>query len=403
MPYRMICEACGNEVAGNPADHRCSPGPKRFAFEYDTASATLTGERSGMWAYADLLPVSDSASIVSMGEGGTPVVPSRLVPEDRLWWKLDLQNPTGSHKDRALSLTITKALELGLTRVVIASTGSAGLACAAYAARAQLPCIVLVPQGTPHERLRPMSLLGAKVVEIQGTMLEVEDIRADLASRQGWCDATTQRLSNPFHSEATRTIAFEMIDGLPRVPDWIVVPVGGGGSLVGIAQGLRELQAMGRLERLPRIAAVQPERFSTLEVALERGIVTQAELDTIAMDESVETVMRNLKHATPPDGVDVLAALRDVDGIAVSVSEEQALDWQQRIARQDGLFCEPSASAAGAAAEKMLANGIAREGDLIAGLLTGSGFREVGSLGDLPTWQIQPRGGAADLERILDE
>ena len=401
MTYRMVCEACGQDLTSLPLGHRCTDPPGRLVFEYEMRAPRRNTERRGMWAYIDRLPVSDPANIVSLAEGGTPLVSSRSGLACDLWWKLEALNPTGSHKDRALSLTVTKAVELGASRIVITSTGSAGLSCAAYAARAGLPSIVVVPVGTPEERLRPMSLLGARVVELKGTTLDMERLLEHVAGEAEWCDATTRRLSNPFHSEATKTIAYEIVADAVSVPDWIVVPIGGGGTFVGIWQGLCDLKAMGKLDRLPRLAGVQPDRFNTLEVALERGLASREQLEAIAMDESVETVMRNLKHGVAPDGVDVLAALRESDGIVISVSDAQALAWQTRIAQRDGLFCEPSSSASGAAAEKLVDLGLAGPDDMVVGLITGSGFRETGTLASPPRPQLEADAGLAELEAVL--
>ena len=117
-----------------------------------------------MWAYGQLLPLADPVNMVTLGEGDTPLVPARG----------EGLNPTGSHKDRALALAVSRAREVKAPRVVIASTGSAGVAAAAYCARAGLPCLVLVPQGTPSERLAPMAILGARLVELQGTFVQIE-------------------------------------------------------------------------------------------------------------------------------------------------------------------------------------------------------------------------------------
>jgi threonine synthase len=183
---------------------------------------------------------------------------------------VEAQNPTGSQKDRALALAVAKARELRRQRIVIASTGSAGLACAAYSARGGLPCVVLVPAGTPLERLLPMQALGAAVVEVQGTFRDIERL-LDRLRGTSWYDATTKRVANPYQMEAPKTIAYEIVDELGRAPDWIVVPVGGGATLHGIWQGFEDLRQLGRIVQIPQLAAVQPARFNTLEVALAKN------------------------------------------------------------------------------------------------------------------------------------
>ncbi len=285
----------------------------RFEFRYDYAAVRLPARPGSMWDYADLLPLDDPANAVTLGEGGTALLEARHRFGCRVVWKVEAQNPTGSQKDRALALAIAKARELGRQRVVIASTGGAGLACAAYAARAALRCLILVPAGTPVERLVPMQALGARVVEIAGTFRDIERLLERLRGTD-WYDATTKRASNPYQMEAPKTIAYELLDDLGRAPERVIVPVGGGATLHGIWQGFEDLRRLGRIGETPRMVAVQPARFNTLEVALERGLTTQTELEGIAMDERVDTVARNLKHGVPPDGADALLAIRRSGG-----------------------------------------------------------------------------------------
>jgi threonine synthase len=199
---RIICETCDAELTECP-QARCDDCPGRFSFEYEARS--LPEHPGGFWDFAALLPVAPEAA-VSLGEGATPLLPARL-DGARLFLKLESQNPTGSQKDRALALAVAKAKESGARRVVIASTGSAGLSCAAYCARAELPCVVIVPMGTPPERLAPMRLFGAVIVEFQGTFVEIEALLERLKSHGGWYDATTKRRSNPYQAEAPKTIA----------------------------------------------------------------------------------------------------------------------------------------------------------------------------------------------------
>jgi threonine synthase len=410
---RVACEGCGAAVdPGRPA-RTCPTCGGRLGFEYRAPAAGWppapggpppsggAPERAGMWAYRALLPLGEDAKVVSLGEGETPLLPARADRGGRLYWKNEAQNPTGSQKDRALALAVSRAVELRAPRVVIASTGSAGLACAAYSARAGLPCLVLVPDGTPPERLGPMAAFGARIGVVKGTFVQIERLLDALAGHPGWYEATTKRAANPYQAEAPKTIAYEVVAQLGRVPDWVVVPVGGGGTLHGIWRGFRDLQRLGGADRLPRLVGVQPASFNTLEVALARGLRTEAELETIAMDERVETIARNLKHGVPPDGADALAAIRASGGLAVSVTDAEALGWQRRLATEEGLFCEPSSATAAAAAAALGHRGAIGPTDTVVCVITGSGFREVGTLAPAAGTPVDPDGGAEALDRIL--
>jgi threonine synthase len=240
MPYEMLCRSCGQCVEEPAGEHSCAAGPGSFEFRYDYAAARLPARPRSMWDCADLLPLADPADAVTLGEGGTALLEARHRFGCRVVWKVEAQNPTGSQKDRALALAIVKARELGRERVVIASTGGAGLACAAYAARAALRCLILVPAGTPIERLVPMQALGARVVEIAGTFRDIERLLERLRDTE-WYDATTKRAANPYQMEAPKTIAYELLGDIGRAPERVVVPVGGGATLHGIWRGFEDL------------------------------------------------------------------------------------------------------------------------------------------------------------------
>ena len=182
-----------------------------------------------MWDFGDRLPLRNWRNVVSLGEGVTPLLSARSFPDRAVFWKNEGANPTGSQKDRAVSVAISVAREHGFERVVTASTGSVGLACAAYCARAALPCIVLVPNGTPVERLRPIIAFGAKVVLVDTTFQHIEHVLATLDPLR-WYQASTIQRRNCYQSEGPKTIAYEIVLQMGQAPDWLVVPVGGGGS-----------------------------------------------------------------------------------------------------------------------------------------------------------------------------
>ncbi len=399
--FRIVCEACGSAVKHDQPIRRCPACTGKLTFTYSLDRFVWPPPGAGMWAYGDLLPLADPVHRVTLGEGGTPLIPARRDWGCRIFWKNEGQNPTGSHKDRALALAVSRAREVAAPRVVIASTGSAGLAAAAYCARAGLPCLILVPQGTPPERLSPMAILGAQLVEVQGTFVHIERLLDALEGDPTWYDATTKRVANPFQAEAPKTIAYEVVAQLGDVPDWVVVPVGGGASLFGIWRGFQDLARAGRIPRLPRLAGVQPARFNTLEIALAQDLHTSSELAAIARDESVDTVLRNLKHGIPPDAEDALHALRESGGLANSVSDEEACLAQRRLGREEGILCEPSAAAGVAAIEALTPAGRLDPSETVVCILTGSGLREIGSLPPVTPVPLTPAAGLGALDRML--
>ncbi len=372
-----------------------SRGPE--GFRYATPARWPDGP-GRLWDWRALLPVPLDALAVTLGEGGTPLVAAARDRGCRLLWKNEGANPTGSQKDRAISVAFTHAVHVGARRVALASTGSVGLACAAYAARARIPCVVLMPRGTPAERMKPMMALGAHVAAIDATFGEIERLLGALDA--SWYQASTMARSNIWQAEGPKTIAFEVVAQLGRVPDWVIVPVGGGGTLAGIARGFDDLRRFGRIDRVPRLVAVQSATFNALEIAMARGLTTEAELAAIAADERLETIARNLKHGVPPDALAALAALRGSDGLALSIPEDAIRRWHLRLAAEEGIFAEPSGAVAGAAIERLVAERIIGRDDTVVAIVTGSGFREIGALPPRDPLPLPAGATPADLDRL---
>jgi threonine synthase len=390
--FEIACESCGRGAPARPYAARCESCGGTLGFRYPGAGAApLASPARTMWDYADWLPVERPAEAVTLDEGGTPLVPARgkwgLSP-GRLWLKDESRNPTGSHKDRALSVAVTRGRELGFTSCVIISAGSTGLSTAAYAARAGMRCALIAPRGTPDERLIPAALYGAQIFEAPGTFEDALRAVDRIGDQHPVYLTSTYRRGNPYQAEGARTIGFEIAAQLAErgaAADWIVVPTGGGGTVAGIWRAYGELRdALGRAggpaPRTPRIAAVQPAPYNALEVALARGLETEAELYGLGISEDVPTVQAKLQHGVPPDAVHALAALRASGGAAVSVTDAEALAAQRELAGAEGLFAEPSAAAALAGVRRLLANGTVRPTDTVVALVTGSGFREVGAV-----------------------
>lgn len=330
---------------------------------------------ASMWDWADLLPVA-AVDAVSLGEGMTPLLRSRLPFGAEVIWKNEARNPTGSQKDRAMSLAISHARTVGASAVVVASTGSAGLSCAAYAARAGLPCVVLVPRGTPRERMLPISFFGARVIEVDGSFEAIEEVLARL-DPACWYQASTLTRVNPVQAEAPKTIAFEILHQLGAVPDWVAVPIGGGATIHGVWRGFVELRELGRTDRLPRLIGIQPARFDAVHRAFHTGKSSIGQLRDADLPTEGETVLRNLKHRIPPDGDLALAAVRASGGTIVTVSDEAALKDQARLAALDGVFCEPSSAVVVAAIEQLIASSTIGPIDRVMAVITGSAFREL--------------------------
>jgi threonine synthase len=406
--YNLTCARCDTSIS-HTAPHRVCPAcGGELAFHYDLHTAVLDRDLPGIWRFIDLLPIENPDRIVSLGEGNTPLLPANLSGAlgIDLRWKWEGVNPTGAQKDRGLAVAIAKGRELGFGAAIIASTGSAGLASAAYAARAGLKHAVLMSRGAPLARVMPVVALGSAVFEVDGTIEDTLELLAAACEGLGAYETTTYRKANPYQSEGAKTLGYEIVLQFGGVPDWIVVPVGGGGTLGSIWRALGDLRALGLLERMPRLAGVQPAAYNALEIAEQAGLVTDEELRNLPWGETPPTVLVKLQHTYPYDGAEALAAIRESGGAVCVAGDEEAFAAQRRIGASDGLYAEPSSTVVLTAIEKLVADGRIEPGQSVVAVLTGAGHRETHLLverGEVPVQRITVKNGEAALARFLGE
>ena len=276
-----------------------------------------------------------------------------------------------------MAVGISKALEFGAETVAIASAGNAGAACAAYAARAELDCIVLVPEITPRERLIQIQVAGARVICIKGSTREAVALLEMARERFDWHLLTTSAAVNPYQAEGTRSVGYELAEQWAETPDWLVVPVGGGGLLTGIMNAFADLQGFGRIASIPRVLAVQAAGCAPLVRAFDRG----ASLTAIEPWGEPETIVASLADPVPFDGFTALGAIRRSGGTAIAVDDEAILDAQQHLAKMEGLFVEPAAAATLAGLIRAKENAQIKPGSHVTLVLSGSGFKDLSSAG----------------------
>jgi threonine synthase len=288
--------------------------------------------------YRDRLPVSPQTPVVSLGEGSTPLLPApRLAASAgirELWLKWEASNPTGSYKDRGMTVAVSKALEQGVDAVLCASTGNTAGSAAAYAARAGLPALVLTPEGAVSSaKLAQTRLLGATILEVQGSFDDALRAAQELAERGAHVLVNSL---NPHRREGQKTAVFEVVEELAEAPDVFVLPYGGGGNTSSYAQALSELGL-----ETPIVSVEAADRRETLATAIRIG----------------EPV-----HA---------ASVRDAGARVLDVSDDELVAAWRALAEEEGLFCEPS-SAAGLAA--VLRGDV--ESDRIVVTITGHGLKD---------------------------
>jgi threonine synthase len=329
-----------------------------------------------MWRYWRLLPIDDPSQIVTLREGATPLLPSRSYADRAVFLKDETRNPTGSHKDRPLAVALTHARSLGAAVSFVISTGSTGISNAAYAARAGLRSVVIMTEGVPDERIYPMYALGSHVLAVAGDIDPLIDQVIDLCRAHHLYLSATARSANPYQGEGNKTIAYELVDELGRAPDWVVVPVGGGGTLAGLRRGFQDLIALGHIQRAPRLVGVVPRDYNALEVAFQRNLTQWEQVLDLPFHALPPSILVKLAHAYPPDGMEALEAARASGGFFISVTDEEALVAQDKCARDNGMYVEPSTGACLAGLDRLLASGDVATTDTVVALVSGSGFRE---------------------------
>lgn len=399
----ILCRKCG-EVTDQKAYQTACPdcdGPLYFDYDEDAYKAERKG--GSMWKYRSILPVGADAKVVSLEEGGTPLLRARVEERVEVWIKNETRNPTGSHKDRSLSVGVTKALELGKPAVVLYSDGSTALSAAAYSARAGLRCVIVFGRGASEQRLLPLMVYGARLLEYQGTPDEALAWVRESCEKLKLYEGSTHRLANPYEAEAPRTIGFEILEQLGCVPDWIVCPAGGGGTLAGIFKAFGELQARGEIEKMPRMAAVVPQGYTALETGLAKDVLKDKDLRACTPKEVPATIQVKTALAYPPDGVEALRAIKWSDGAVVQVSDAEALAAQAKLGARDGIYGEPSSAASVAGLVKLVDSGKIVAGEKAVVVVTGSGFRETATVvGRIPLEKVpvDASNGLGTLEKL---
>jgi threonine synthase len=279
---------------------------------------------------------------ITLGEGNTPLLRAPRIAKRYgvdLWLKWEGANPTGSFKDRGMAVAVTRAVERGITRIICASTGNTAASCAAYAARAGIEAVIVVAEGgAAGSKLVQVRAVGARVIEIPGTFSDAYEHAVELASEPG---SLLVNSTNPDRIEGQMSAAAEIVEQLGHVPDVLTLPYGGGGNTRAYARGF------GSVGRLPRLHPVE---------AASRA----------------DTLASAIRIVEPIHRAEVEQALAASDGRVVTVDDGEILDAWQRLAHEEGLFCEP-ASAAGIAG---LAHGSAREGETVVCVITGHGLKD---------------------------
>ncbi len=384
----IVCPRCGNCFSLSELLNLCVCGsPLLVRYDLKSASAVLAksslqGRLPTLWRYRELLPLFDDINLVSLGEGFTPLIEAKTLARefglDHLWIKDEAQNPTGSFKDRGLSLAVSRAKELGVQKLAIPSAGNAGGSLAAYAARARIEAHVFMPRDTPVANRIEAQQYGARLTLVDGLINDCGRIIAERKTAQGWFDVST--LKEPYRLEGKKTMGYEIAEQLGwRLPNVIIYPTGGGTGLIGMWKAFGEMEEMGWIDSgRPRMASVQASGCAPIVRAFEAGN------ETAEPWQNAKTVASGLRVPQAVADFLMLRALRESQGTALSISDDEMLAEIPLVGRTEGIFLCPEAAASVAALRRLVQQRWIKPMDEVLIFNTASGIKYLDVLQTVP-------------------
>jgi len=367
---RLVCVNCG---AAYPADeilYNCPECGHLLAVQYNldeiTVSKKVWQKRPlSVWRYRELLPVRIEP--VTLQEGGTPLYHLRQIGEELglpfLYAKHEGMNPSGSFKDRGMTVGVSMALQLGRKSVACASTGNTSASLAVYAAKAHIPAVVLLPAGKVAVGKVAQALMhGARVISIRGNFDRALEMVHELCLSHGLYLLNS---INPFRLEGQKTIGFEAVDQLGRVPDRFVLPVGNAGNISAVYKGLLELNEIGFIDSMPMMTGIQAAGSMPVVRAIKEN------LPEVIPEPNPETVATAIRIGAPVNAEKALTAIRKTGGLAESVTDDEILAMQRDLARKEGIGVEPASAASVAGVKKLVESGVIDRSERIVCVVTG--------------------------------
>jgi threonine synthase len=384
----FFCVGCGTTYGPDQDLLLCPACDNLLEAKYDYEGLrrhldrdAIAARPSGVWRWRELLPIVDFDAIVTLGEGDTPMLRcdrlAQIIGVRELWVKSDASNPTGSLKDRSITVSATKAIEFGYRVLSCDSTGNKASSVAAYAARAGLESVVFCPEDTPIPKVTQSLFFGAKLIRVRGHYSQINAMYRRLihSGSVNWYDCGTD---NPFRYEGKKTYAYEIAEHFDwQAPDRIVHPGNGGMSIAKTWKGFKELQELGWIDRLPKMTLVQAANCDPIVRASLAGATTVTPI------EKRPTIASALAGADPGLlGARALEAVSKSGGTAIGVEDSETIEAMTLLAKE-GLFIEPSGAVAIAGLRRLVALGKVGRDECVVCVVTGSGFKDFDRIAEL--------------------
>ncbi|MGN0980299.1 MAG: threonine synthase [Candidatus Avoscillospira sp.] len=373
------CVRCGRTYEAKPDLTNCECGGiLDIVYDYDYIKSVLTKEKLAarknytMWRYRELLPVEETTPDTPLRVGWSPLYEADRLAEQlgigKLWIKDDGINPTASLKDRASAMAVAKAGEAGAKVIACSSTGNAASSLAGNAAAAGFETYIFVPSRAPKGKVAQLMTFGAHVISVQGSYEDTFELSKQAIDRWGWYNRNAA--INPYLSEGKKTVALEIMEQLNwEVPDYIAISVGDGCTIAGLWKGLKDLYAIGFIDKLPRLISAQAEGCCPLNRAIEENQPWHPMEENTLADSIAVGVPRNADKA--------LMAIRESNGLTVNVSDQEIMAAQKMLGSACGVFGEPAGVTGAAGLRKLCEQGKLEKDAKVVSVVTGNGLKDV--------------------------
>jgi len=376
LEYHVVCPRCGQKEK-NELAYKCPKcgGVYDVRYMLDNTAALRDDTQEGVFKYQSLLPMIDGMQSVSLGEAGTPLVKSLRAGTEigipNLYFKNETVNPSGSFKDRALAVAIARAQALDMQAVIVASAGNGSASACTYAARTGMKAVAVVPESAPDAKISQAQTLGAQVFKVPGNFSNSFAISLEATEQYGLYNVTTTYL-NPYAREGYKTAAYELYEQMEELPDWVAIPIGAGPFLAGLGKGFEDLRRMGLTKKIPRLICVQTERYAPIATAFFEGRAVQE------WHKSEPTIASGINDALvgyADEGDYTIDCIRQSNGTAVIVSEEDLTKSVVMLASQEGIYAEPAGAVGLYGVKKLAEEGVIGQDESVVVMVTGHGLK----------------------------
>jgi len=373
----MQCIDCKEKFEEQPICRckKCS-GLLEIKFELSAGDFDLKKarkQRLNLWRYAELIPAKRN---VSLNEGGTPLYECKNLSDElkvKLFVKNEGANPTGSFKDRGMTVGVSKAVEFGKKITTCASTGNTSASLAAYSARGNLKCVVFIPSGKiAYGKLAQALVFGAKVISVEGNFDKALEIVFKISDGEG---IYLLNSINPYRLEGQKTLGFEIFDELNHTPDRVILPVGNAGNISAIWKGFKEFYELGIASEKPKMTGIQAEKAMPIVNMFKNK-------SDFVPEKNPETIATAIRIGNPISWKKAIMSVCESNGYMESVSDEEILKAQKLLARKEGIFVEPASASSIAGLLKLIDEGIIDKGEEVVCITTGNGLKDPNTVVD---------------------